>query len=551
DIPVIDHRRAGFTLIEMLVSAALTIIIMLMFAQVYQVAGESVAKQKGIAENDQRSRMLTTIIQNDLRSRSFKVITPFLPGETNVINRRGRGYFYYSENDPINDADDILQFTVELSGDSEPLTGRATRIGATTDVHQPEADDGRIVFPAGVPELEENRTGASLAAEVSYFLRRGNLYRRVLLLRQPLELSTNAGPDGARVQPEDSTLPIPNPLITGPYADSFWELFDYSAHHYAIDNHPLFHGVTSLTNDGSVTFPLAFPYYRFGHDHLSGNPREFVTAGGADFIGRFTHEETSHAAFDYPGSGASSPMAAGTPLTYDSSLGVVAEFVNGSRRGDDILMSNVHSFDVKLWDREYDEDANNNDILDSGEDLNRNGVLDTPPAGAPPRSAGAFADVGHAAAAGTFRHAANQLPNYGPNAPDNRVFDTWHPGVDFDDDNGDLDPANGTPDPPPFRPIAPPWTPLTPYNVGDVVEPVPPNGFYYRCVTAGTSGGPGPDSPLYPGNFEPFQEGSLGTEVTWVIEAHIPAIQITIRFYDVSSNQMRQLTLVQSLTGAN
>jgi hypothetical protein len=90
--------------------------------------------------------------------------------------------------------------------------------------------------------------------------------------------------------------------------------------------------------------------------------------------------------------------------------------------------------------------------------------------------------------------------SYGPrdptgiNDPRNRVFDTWHPDLD-----GDGDPSNDLP--PPFQPIE-----------------------------RDASGSPIPD----PTTGNPIPKRLL-------------AIQITIRYLDISSNQLRQLTLQISL----
>ena len=180
-----------------------------------------------------------------------------------------QGYLYVSENDPTDDTDDVLQFTINMANGNSGLSqfnnpavrsylyGRglflvppwqsganyaagavvrpSTSAAATprasllkgarvvTDkrchgadlahryrqhryrrrrwtwttiailpLDQPDGDDEQIVFANGSPTLNppggsQNNTGASQYAEVTYFLRHGNLYRRVLLIRQPLQ----------------------------------------------------------------------------------------------------------------------------------------------------------------------------------------------------------------------------------------------------------------------------------------------------------------------------------------------------------------------------
>lgn len=72
-----NDTRYGFTLVEMLVSVSLVLIIMLLLANVFGLAANTVEKQKGTAENDQQARTFVTIVKGDLCSRSFRFVYPF------------------------------------------------------------------------------------------------------------------------------------------------------------------------------------------------------------------------------------------------------------------------------------------------------------------------------------------------------------------------------------------------------------------------------------------------------------------------------------------
>ena len=473
-LSTLDPSPAGFTLVEMLVSVALVVLMMSMFATIFQQMTSATGKHRGIAENDQRARSVITVLRADLDKRTFRNLIPYrhleLPTDEPPIPFSNRkGYFYISENDPDDDSDDVLQFTVDAkisfgNSDKSPYYGRALSLGnLLTNPNQPEADDGQI---------DPDGTSVSVAAEISYFLRGGRLYRRVLLIRKPLSL-----PEITSDQPKDQAG---NSYFDGIYMGNFWRDFDFSA--YYDDSVPgaKFNGIGSLDNgSGTGTTPLANPRNRFGHDHDEGQPREFVDSPGPDgifgtaddvnqgaFLGRFTHEETSfhiddgddiceagEDVFNYPhgesvsgGALLGNPMDPGIDLIMDSN-GVVVQFRGGSRRAEDLLLANVHSFDVKVWDEPL----------------------------------GLFMDVGHDTAGGDFNQSEkNKNDVYGPGgATGNKVFDTWHPGLTI---NGDSLP--------PFRPE---------------------------------------DDD---GNGKPLQ-----------------AIQITIQFLDVSSGQLRQVTLQHSLTG--
>lgn len=138
-----QSRRMGFTLVEMLVSVALVLLIMSLFAQIFQLAAGSITVQQGIAENDQQARMITGLVRGDLDKRSMRLVVPFAGAEDTrtagaQLDRR-QGYFMYAENDPASKVDDILQFTTLVSsrqqvGDESPYSGRADSAFGTSDL---------------------------------------------------------------------------------------------------------------------------------------------------------------------------------------------------------------------------------------------------------------------------------------------------------------------------------------------------------------------------------------------------------------------------------
>lgn len=288
----------------------------------------------------------------------------------------------------------------------------------------------------------------------------------------------------------------------------FWRDFDFSAHRVAsslasasIPLQAQFNGLDALAND-QTTGPFAgsgHPYFpalgqswnRFGHNHEiepgslnNGLPREFTTATPSAavplaFIGRFTHEETSHARFRYPqatsqapatppGAWNGNPMdAAGTELTLDPDSAAVNEFQpNGpfSRPGVDLLLANVHEFRVELWD------ARINAFVSPGHSR-------TTPGGVP----------------GDYNLARRLNATYGPlpfaASGTAKVFDTWHPQFDRNFNTAVGVPLGDIPDRPPYRPLeydrtgvsgiippnlsgaAPTWRPNTQYQPGDIVFP--------------------------------------------------------------------------------
>jgi hypothetical protein len=471
----------------MLVATLLISLLMLMFAEVFTLASGSLAKQRGVAENDQRARMVTTLLRSDVERRTFRSVLPFLPGEPVPMPADAdfalrdyaarRGYFYVSENDPDSDADDVLQMTIEIGANDAPLYGVSAFNFGAGERNQPVWDDGDF----------NNGATSATQAEVVWFLRNGNLYRRMLVLRQPLVTTAPLQPQPAGGPPD-----FFNPASATPYPAGrvFWRDFDYSAHHNAGVGYAWFHGADWLTNDGAPALPaaaddLGWPRFRFGHNHADGQPREFLNAvsPGSAWIGRFVHEETSHAAFVYPQSAAGNPMDRATLLTLGTDA-IVTAFSAGPRRGEDLVLSNVLAFDVKVWDE----------------------------------ALAAFVDVGHGIPGGDYRqtaatnrHLATVL-TYGPtDAPaTNRVFDTWHPTYDHNGDNAA--------DHPPFRAARP-----------------------------GPDGQPGVAGADDDGNGTTDDPTELGWPGSDDVVVPLSAVQIVVRYLDTTSGQIRQTTNVISL----
>jgi hypothetical protein len=677
-----------------MVTLALTMLMMAMFASIFKIAGDFVTRQKGIGENDQSARILTTVLKTDLQARTMRFLAPFHPSMPALgddsTNRQG--YFYISENNPMDDTDDVLQFTVNLpnlgssnplnngelnglatnlplswqpgaqyiagayvrpagttatsqptgfiyktgttftSGTSEPTWSSGTpTLGATVSdpgggtwttvasaINQPDGDDGVLSYlsPSGTqtinpPNASPNNTGASQAAEVTYFLRHGNLYRRVLLIRNPY----NRG-GATNSQPLDAVGAF---LIQGTYpptayttTNTFWGDFDYAARINTGGTPGVQFLATSSLESSldnlniSSGIPIGRPDNRFGFDQVynttgpgptaNGAPREYalpynsgtntITSATPVFFGRYTDEETSNVAFQFPGAlpqvGGTgvSPMGSGATLGLDSNSYTMwllnanpptanQSFAKGPRRGEDILLTNVVSFDVKIWDNNYSESA--------GSDVNRNGIIDT---------GAAFADVGHTAATGDFQQANNIFPVFGPNvqttyavpgggvwAPaytytsnsvtynHNNVFDTWYRFFDFDNLSRTYDTsAAGTntlygPAPYRARPAgANAWVSGAAHAIGNIVYSASPanpangdtaNGYVYQCTVAGTSGTTNPFSLTDQVNNTITDGG-----VTWTVlpPATVQAIQITVKYLDPSQNLLRQVTIMQSLT---
>lgn len=519
-------RRAGFTLIEMLVSVALVLLMMTLFASIFQLATSAMSTQRSLAENDQRDRLVLNALRNDLGRRTMKLVLPFAANE-DVTQPEAQltlrqGYFYIREGLPDDDTDDILQFTMAVQtgedqlygvwGQRDPQTGQVgdllmfllasgqRRYGAGDDTSTPYTPNNSTnnygiegLAWANQPEFDDgaadvNHAAISPRAEVSYFLRNGTLYRRVLLIRQP------ASPAGAtNGDPQDDQDGALNTEIfeagglNGVF-ENFYSDADFSAYYAPLFNNSgnwiggklKFHGAASLDNSGGGGLvSLGNPKYRFGHSVFTGLPRELADNGPAAnsnyFIGRFTQAETSSVpasdpsrGFGYPGrisSNAPSPYdlpgnAANIPgrtLTYNPDTGAIAELPAGWRMAEDILMTNVQRFDIKVWDdgASFGPDDKAGRALfndNSNFDANGNPIIDDlGEVGWPGTDDGDFRDLGHNGSTGFYRNHLDTLRNRYYSPVNQFRFDTWHPRIDFYNTQHNTLTPDGDPDPPPFR----------------------------------------------------------------------------------------------------
>ncbi len=150
--------RRGLTLLEMLVVVALVVLIMTILVTIFQAATGAMIASRAYQELNEDLRRLDTTIRQDLDGATAKFTPPLDP-------REGLGYFEYGENARADlqgeDVDDTLAFTARAP-EGQPFTGR-------------------LWVNSAAPFLPIQVT--SQYAEIIYFLRNGNLYRRVLLIK--------------------------------------------------------------------------------------------------------------------------------------------------------------------------------------------------------------------------------------------------------------------------------------------------------------------------------------------------------------------------------
>lgn len=162
--------RRGVTLVEMLVAVALLVLMMTVIVTIFKAATGAVTSLRHYQELDGNLRHLDSIIRQDLNGVTARMTPPLDP-------KNNLGYFEYIENQFADqqgeDTDDCLRFTAKAP-EGQSFTGRVW-------VGTPYIDSAPPVVGT-VPRNLQPVVVSSQYAEIIYFLRNGNLYRRVLLV---------------------------------------------------------------------------------------------------------------------------------------------------------------------------------------------------------------------------------------------------------------------------------------------------------------------------------------------------------------------------------
>ncbi|WP_240907183.1 prepilin-type N-terminal cleavage/methylation domain-containing protein [Paludisphaera rhizosphaerae] len=185
----VRRLRRGVTLVEMLVTLAVLLLMMALVVQIFQAATSSMNAAQVYQRLDDDLRRLDSTIRSDLSGATAKFTPPIDPADD-------QGYFEYTENEFADndgeDCDDTIRLTVKAP-DDRPFIGRMWAkppkiLLNTGAVYQMSYADLASNSTALANYLKSQPiTVTSQHAEVIYFLRNGNLYRRVLLIAPELQ----------------------------------------------------------------------------------------------------------------------------------------------------------------------------------------------------------------------------------------------------------------------------------------------------------------------------------------------------------------------------
>ena len=236
-------RRRGVTLVEMLVTVAMLVIIMTVLVQVFQAATGALSSAQALQQIDDQFRRVDSLIRSDLEGVTAHFTPPLDPKEN-------FGYFEYGENEFADmqgeDCDDFIKFTAKAP-EGKPFTGRMWVGGAFAG----NIAAGTLV---GNNSSVQPVTITSDTAEIIYFLRNGNLYRRVLLVAPQLQSSITQSIGNHFYYQQNLNTFLPQPGFGAASAVSWQGMNDISARPaargapYKMSNPPAATSVTAPIN---------------------------------------------------------------------------------------------------------------------------------------------------------------------------------------------------------------------------------------------------------------------------------------------------------------
>ena len=382
-----DHRplttiSGGYTLIEILVATALTLLVLGAMVQVFGTVSESISDARSFVEKVDQLRTTQRQLKQDLEGATAAMAPPLSP-------EQGLGYFEYVEGplgpvlplgDPANpqavnidrnnemdstqgDVDDALMFTTRSR--TVPFVGRVNVYNLSTTKWSVSAAQSQL-------------------AEVAWFVRGRTLYRRVLL-----------------ITPQWTFFP-PTGSPSDPPA-GFYNRYDVSARYDPVQGRMVANSLADLTRlenrfahtNGFTPGVAGGPYYVYPphpHNYAAGNkyvnpwltgPNNVVSwptgpVSGSTWLTGLklpTLCESTSAVWDLsaplptPGTAAKLSLTVrGAPnnvfdawrnphvfneqdyvtgnLTTVNSL----NYYNATRVSEDVILTNVIGFDVKAWD---------------------------------------------------------------------------------------------------------------------------------------------------------------------------------------------------------
>lgn len=379
-----SRLRQGFTLIEVLIATAVTLLMMVALAKIFKDIGSSMKQGRATLELNNRLRDVSHRIRRDLQNLTA---TPNPPANA----ASGTGYLKYYDG-PQTDYSTTAFVTARNSdADATNDVPNSTRIGDVDDIFMGTARAGDIWFTGKVPrfilegrapttnDLDSNNRLDDLEDLVSI----GAQHAEIVIFVEPIVASTKTGYSFTNLQRDPGYLVADPSFFQDNEGDGVPD--GYRLHYRTLLVRPDLNTNGILPNNGGLIFtagpqqpivlegnsyPLPSPMCDLTTIHgvcdlsirrnFDGNngTRDSVSANSledlVDPANRFAHVQ-------YPmGNSTTMPLLAlgpGLPIHATSSpSGVGSGFLHpaftlqGTRIGEDILASDILAFDIKGYD---------------------------------------------------------------------------------------------------------------------------------------------------------------------------------------------------------
>ena len=350
-----NRRRSAFTLLEVLIATAVTLLMMISLVQVFKVVGDSMKQSRAALQMNNSLRSITSRLRHDLSNLTVRVDPP-------ADTSSGGGYFEYFDgpmtdytaalftgaaSNRFGDADDILMFTARAG--SSWFTGQVPRFVVEPTIPPNAPDSTPVVITSQLAEIAvfarpvlspASPAGAAFDdLDANGFPDSFRLHYRVLLIRPDLNL---VGTTAVRTL---SGLSIPSATDLPTTMGSYFQTCDLSMRRVYDGNA----AVDDLISANSLE-DLANPANRFAHFQYSTAP---LGAGTSTTMPLLVLDSN----INMPAVSTSGLYPEGNPGALPAALrGAAGSFLSSEyvlgldRLGEDVLGNNVLAFDIKGFD---------------------------------------------------------------------------------------------------------------------------------------------------------------------------------------------------------
>ncbi|NLE37769.1 MAG: hypothetical protein GX621_07065 [Pirellulaceae bacterium] len=324
----ITSARGAYTLVEILVSTTLSLIMLAGVAVVFGTVGDSIANSRAALEMVDRLRSAQQRLARDLEGVTVRTTLSRGP-QYRPKSENEEGYFEYGEG-------------------TGTLTGvNSGRDGNPTDTTVGDFDDVLMFTTQSVDRpfvgKFDSETYQSKYAEVCWFVRGRTLYRRQLLIAPEVRSDMDSDADGSLTSSGDWS------------GDSVYHRYDISVRPQSYASGETYWEPNSLGD-------LTKRENRFAH-RLHATDSYPYNAGRWGQLRLPTLGECSHDDWMTWTSAANAPSVTAASesdfwtnphpwasTVVDFATGNLVDYHPGPRFGEDIILSNVIGFDVKVWD---------------------------------------------------------------------------------------------------------------------------------------------------------------------------------------------------------